>query len=138
MNLTDMCGLEVCSVSPEATVQEAALRMKEEEVGSLVVIQGERPAGFLTDRDLALRVLAEGRSPDTPVHEVMSQPVHTVPAEAGIVEPLQLMRDKQIRRLPLVDGEGKLCGILSLDDYMMLLGKAGSLAGDIVRSGSPS
>ncbi len=111
----------VYTVTPEATVWEAAELMRRRGVGDLVVVEDLKPVGILTDRDIVLRVTAAGLSPlDLPVRDVMSAQPVTVPREMEIGEGIALMARHGIRRLPIVDERGRLVSILTLDDILLL------------------
>lgn len=102
---------------------DAAELMRQLHVGSVVVVdEGGRPLGMLTDRDIVLRVVAEHRDPAaTPVASVMSSEVACVQIDDLIDEAAFKMRQKGVRRLPIVDAVGKVCGIVALDDLLVLL-----------------
>src|SRR5690242_5002182 len=109
--VADIMAREVETVSPTATVQEVAERMKAANIGSMPVCQDSRLIGTITDRDITIRVTAEGRDPQaTPVRDVMSQPVVTVHPQQELVEAEQLMHDHQVRRLPVVEQDHRLVG----------------------------
>ena len=112
--VADVMAREVETVGPSATVQEAAERMKAANVGSIPICQDSRLVGTLTDRDITVRVTAEGRDPQTtPVRDVMSQPVVTVHPQQDLVEAEQLMHDHQVRRLPVVEQDQRLVGYVT-------------------------
>lgn len=123
MNAGLMCSREVYLAESDEPVLEAARRMEEANVGTLIVLDSaKRPIGILTDRDLALRVLARGIDPkDTPVNRVMTKQPIVVDEQTPIEGVLALMRRHDIRRLPVVGLEGALLGIVSLDDVMDFL-----------------
>jgi len=121
MPVKDLIKRKVVVIEPEDTVRLAAKRMQDKLVGSLVVIEGERPVGIITDRDIALRVVGEGRSPETPVKEVMTKDPITIREDATFFELTKAFRDAAVRRLIVVDKEGKLVGLISIDDVMELL-----------------
>jgi len=104
------------SVDPEMSVVEVARIMLAEDVGSLPVVQGERLMGVITDRDIAVRVVAEGKDPtDLPVAGIASREIVTVSPDQPLDEALQVMASAQVRRLPVVD-DGRLVGILAQAD----------------------
>lgn len=106
------------------TAREAALRMRDHRVGCVVVIRGPRPIGILTDRDLALRVVAEGRDPDrTLVSEIVTHDAVTIERDATIETAARIMKDRGVRRLPIVDADGRVTGIVTADDLVILLSK---------------
>jgi CBS domain-containing protein len=97
--------------------------MREHNVGTVVIVEGKKPVGIVTDRDLAIALGAQEVAPRTSVAGVMTKPVRTIPDGAGIFAATQCMRDAGVRRLPIVDKDGHLVGIVSLDDLMGLLGR---------------
>lgn len=123
MTVGRICIREVDLAEPEETVQVAASRMNARKVGTLVVLDDEsHPIGLLTDRDLAVRVVGKGLNGfETFVQEVMSPLPDAVAEDAPIESALAQMRAKAIRRLPVVDSDGKLVGLISLDDILELL-----------------
>ena len=104
------------TVEPGTTAAEAARAMKTEDVGSLPIVEGDRLIGVVTDRDLALRILAEGRGGETTVGEIASKDVVTIDPQQSLEEAGRLMAEHQIRRLPVTEEDGKLVGILAQAD----------------------
>ncbi|MDF2750721.1 MAG: hypothetical protein K0T00_1897 [Gaiellaceae bacterium] len=119
------------TVEPGTSAQEAARKMKSEDVGSLPIVDGGRLVGMITDRDLALRLVAEGRSADTPVGEVGSRELVTIDPQQDLGEAARLMSEHQLRRLPVCEEDGKLVGILAQAD----VAQAGhdTLTGEVVQ-----
>jgi CBS domain-containing protein len=115
----DVMMPEVRSVTLDTSVQHAARLMREADVGSLPVLDGERVVGVVTDRDIALRVVADGKGPDTPVEEVASRDVVSVGPEQDLDEALRLMAEHQVRRLPVIEEDGRLVGIFAQADAAM-------------------
>jgi CBS domain-containing protein len=108
-------GVEV--IRPEDTLQEAARKMKSIDVGPLPVCDGERLVGMITDRDIIVRATAEGRDPKTtPVKEAMTPGIVYVFEDQDLEEAARLMKERQLRRLVVLDRNKKLVGILSLGD----------------------
>jgi len=106
----------------EDTVLVAAGRMRDHRVGCLVVVRDRRPIGILTDRDLVLRVVAEGRDPAAVrVSEVVTYEATTVRQTDGIETAIQRMRTHGVRRIPIVNDDGQLTGIVTADDIVSLL-----------------
>jgi CBS domain-containing protein len=104
------------TVSPEAPVKEAAKLMGSEDVGSLPVVEGEKLVGVLTDRDIALRVVGEGKDPgSTTVADIQSGDLVAVGPDQDLQEALDEMARHQVRRLPVVDG-GRLLGVVAQAD----------------------
>lgn len=135
MSLDRFCRKSIATVSPSQTVSDAAHKMRTQHVGSVVAAVDGRPVGILTDRDIVCRVLAEDRDPtNTPVQAVMTSSVAVVHNDDLIDEALLAMREKGVRRLPIVDGQGLLVGMVSLDDLMVLLSSEFNEAAHAVRS----
>lgn len=123
MTIGKICQREVDLAGRDETVQAAAQRMANRNVGSLLVLDADRrPIGIVTDRDLALRVVGQGRlAATTTVSEVMTPEPETVREDVPIERALARMRAASLRRLPVVDGEGRLAGVVTLDDVVELL-----------------
>jgi predicted transcriptional regulator len=121
MPVKDLIKRKVVVIEPDDTVKLAAKRMQDKLVGSLVVIEGDKPVGIITDRDIAIRVVGEGKSPETPVREVMTKDPITIKDDATFFELTKAFRDSAVRRLIVVDKNGKLVGLISVDDVMELL-----------------
>ena len=106
-----------CTIDAEKPVAYAAKMMKQENVGIAPIVEGDRLIGTLTDRDIAVRVVAEGKSPETTrVREVASAAPVTVDPEQDLDEALRLMATHQVRRLPVVEEDGRLVGIIAQAD----------------------
>src|SRR5437763_11627541 len=104
-------------IAPEASIYEAAEKMRHLDVGPLPVCDGERLVGMLTDRDITVRATAEGRDPKTTrVQEVMTPDVHYVYDDEDVQEAAQTMQQQQIRRVVVVNRDKRLVGIVSLGD----------------------
>ncbi len=104
------------TVERGTTAAEAARTMKSEDVGSLPILDGNRLVGVITDRDLTLRVLGEGRGGETTVGEIASTDVVTVDPQQSLEEAARLMAEHQLRRLPVCEEDGKLVGIVAQAD----------------------
>ena len=105
------------TISPDATVVDAAPIMRDDDVGLVPVVDGDRLVGTLTDRDVAIRVVAEGRdSNSTTVGEIASKDLVTIDPDQDLDEALRLMARHQVRRLPVVEEDGRLVGIVAQAD----------------------
>jgi CBS domain-containing protein len=104
-------------VTPETPVSEAARLMETDDIGSLPILDGEELAGMVTDRDIVIRAVAKGKDPKgMPVREVASRELVTVHADDDLSDALQLMASHQVRRLPVVDEDNRLVGIVAQAD----------------------
>ena len=118
-----------CAISPEASVMDAAQIMRECDIGDVVVLEGDWLFGILTDRDIVVRALAEGLEPDsTPVGEICSRELTTIEPTASVKQAVRLMREKAIRRLPVVDDSGHVIGIVSIGDVAVERDRRSALA----------
>ncbi|MEW6592142.1 MAG: CBS domain-containing protein [Candidatus Hadarchaeota archaeon] len=112
----DFMTKEVATVDINASILEAAKLMTRKEVGSLVVVRGEKPMGLITDRDILVRAVVEGLKLDTAtVEKIMSQPLLTVGPETPMLEVAKIMDEHSIRRVPVVE-EGHVVGIVTSSD----------------------
>jgi CBS domain-containing protein len=116
MKVSEVMTSDVQTVSPDQSAREAASFMLRAEAGSIPVTEGDRVIGMITDRDIAVRGVAEGRGPDTPVRELMSDGIICARQDDDIHEVALRMSKEQVRRLPVLDDNDKLCGIVSLGD----------------------
>ena len=116
-SVRDLMTDKVCSIDADKPVEYAAKMMKDEDVGLAPIVEGDRLVGTLTDRDIAIRVVAEGRDPkSTTVREVASSDLVTVDPQQDLDEALRLMAQHQVRRLPVVEEDGRLVGIVAQAD----------------------
>lgn len=140
MDIGCICQRRVDTARPEETAHAAAQRMATRSVGSLVVVDGrERPIGVLTDRDLALRVIAAGLDArTTAVRDVMTGHAETLGEDASMEDALAAMRAGGVRRLPVVGGDGSLVGVVSLDDVVAHLARNLAAAGSFLEQRTPA
>jgi CBS domain-containing protein len=107
---------DVCTIGPDQTIREAARTMAERDIGFIPVEENDRMVGMITDRDIAIRALAQGKGGDTPVRDVMSREVRYCYEDEKIEDVLANMGDLQVRRLPVVNRDKRLVGVISLSD----------------------
>jgi CBS domain-containing protein len=116
-SVRDLMSSNPRSVSSDASVVEAARTMRDEDVGLLPVVDGDRLSGTVTDRDITLRVVAEQKDPQSvQVREIASTNLVTVDPQQDLDEALRLMAKHQVRRLPVVEEDGRLVGIVAQAD----------------------
>jgi CBS domain-containing protein len=116
MKVSEVMTREVQTVRPDQRVQDAASFMLSADAGSIPVIDGDRLIGMITDRDIAVRGVAKGFGPETPVRELMTDEIICAREDDDVDDIASKMSEAQIRRLPVVDSEERLCGIVSLGD----------------------
>lgn len=138
MPVIDIARTSVVTAGPDASVTEVVRTMREESVGSIVVVEGDSPVGYVTDRDLAMAVLDESFDADgTPVREFLDEDPVTIDASAGVYELVELLSERGVRRVPVVD-EDELAGIVSLSDVVVLLGMELKHLATAIRVSSPA
>lgn len=115
MKVSDIMTSEVDTCMPNTTLQEAAAKMKEINVGSIPVVDNDKLVGIITDRDIVVRGIADNISLDTAVSEILSESTVTGSKDMSVEDAAELMADHQIRRLPIVEND-KVVGIVSLGD----------------------
>jgi CBS domain-containing protein len=117
-DLLDDKGYQLFSLSPDDTVYDAISLMAERSVGALLVLEGRKLVGILSERDYARKVILQGRrSQDTPVSDIMTTEVVCVSRDRTVEQCMALMTDKRIRHLPVVEG-GEVLGIISIGDVV--------------------
>jgi len=126
MSAGEYCNREVVVVLKSEPVSEAISLMRSHHVGDVVVVEttatGAKPVGILTDRDIVLEILAEGVDLGAvSIGDVMSYELVTVTEDTKLIDTIKLMRDKGVRRIPVVNQQGELQGLLSVDDILELL-----------------
>jgi CBS domain-containing protein len=116
MKVSEVMTRDVQTIRPDQPVQEAASFMLSNDAGSIPVTDGDRLIGMITDRDIAVRGIAKGYGPDTPVRELMTDDLVIVRIDDTVEDAASKMSDAQVRRLPVIDRDERLCGIVSLGD----------------------
>ena len=134
MNVNSCMSTDVRLASPHESIREAARTMKEIDAGILPVGENDRIVGMITDRDIAVRAVAEGKGPDTTVRDVMSPEVLYCYDDERLDDVARQMRELQVRRMPVLNRQKRLVGIISIGDLALTdddgTGRAsGALAG---------
>ena len=115
--ISELMSSNPCAIEADKPVAYAARMMKDEDVGLAPIVEGDRLVGTLTDRDIVTRVIAEGRDPQSvAVREVASTDLVTIDPQQDLGEALQLMARNQVRRLPVVEEDGRLVGVVAQAD----------------------
>jgi CBS domain-containing protein len=115
-SIQDVMTSNPTTITTSTTIRDAARQMKSEDVGSLPIVDGDQLVGVITDRDIAIRLVAEGKSPETTVGEIASKDVVCVDPQQSLEEAARLMAEHQVRRLPVCEEDGRLVGILAQAD----------------------
>lgn len=117
MDVRDLMTADPVCCDADTGLQDVAKMMVDNDCGAIPVIDDGRPVGIVTDRDIACRAVAEGKNPlEMTAGEIMSSPVEAVTEETSLEDLCELMEDEQIRRVVVVDDEGRVCGIVAQAD----------------------
>ncbi|MEO7864768.1 MAG: CBS domain-containing protein [Sphingomicrobium sp.] len=116
MNIRDVMTKSVETIGPDQTVEEAACFMLSADTGSIPVCDGDKLIGMITDRDIAVRGIAKGYGPDTCVRDLMTADIIAVRDDESVEDVAAKMSEAQVRRMPVIDSNDKLCGMVSLGD----------------------
>lgn len=116
MKVSEVMTTEVETVSADQTARQAASFMLRADAGSIPVCEGSKVIGMVTDRDIAVRGIAEGRGPDTPISELMSDGIVCAHEDDDVQAVARRMSEEQVRRMPVLDSDENLVGIVSLGD----------------------
>jgi CBS domain-containing protein len=109
----------VKTATRETTLRDVAAMMRDGDMGSVPVIDDGKLVGIVTDRDIVVRAVVEGKGPDTPVSEAMTTEIFSVKPDDFAFEAIRLMGDKQVRRIPVVNEDGSLAGIIAMADIAL-------------------
>jgi CBS domain-containing protein len=132
MQLREVMTRHIEEIRPDANLKEAAQKMRSMDIGALPVCENDRLVGMLTDRDIAIRAVAEGRDPmQTCVRDAMSAGTVFCYEDDDVSEAARIMEQKQIRRLPVFNRQGRAVGIVSLGDLATRIGND-HLSGDVL------
>jgi CBS domain-containing protein len=115
--LKDVMSRDVKMVTPETTIREAAQQMRDGDFGMLPVAENDRMIGAISDRDIAIRAIADDKGPTTAVREVMSEGICWAYEDDSVEQGATIMSERQVRRLPIVNRDKRLVGIVSLGDF---------------------
>ncbi|MGB6042716.1 MAG: CBS domain-containing protein [Pirellulales bacterium] len=123
MTLGELFRSDVVTVEPSVTIRDAVQKMKESNVGTVVVTEDRKAIGIMTDRDVALALATESVRPMTPVSEIMTRDILSIWEDQGVFSATQYFIDHGVRRLPIKNRDNELVGIVSADDLLVLLAK---------------
>ena len=115
--LRDLMSRNVNVINPETTIEEAAKKMRDGGFGMMPVGEDDRMIGTISDRDIAIRAVAEGKDPLTKVRDVMSEGVTWVYEDESVEDAAMIMSERQVRRLPVINRDKRLVGIVALGDF---------------------
>lgn len=119
MKCRDIMTANVTTALPTASLREVAKMMRQGDMGCVPVVENEKLIGIVTDRDIVIRAVAEGKSADAPLSEAMTTEIFSIGPDGYVFEAIRLMGDKQIRRVPVVNEDGSLAGIIAMADIAL-------------------
>ncbi|MFB6303509.1 MAG: CBS domain-containing protein [Haloferacaceae archaeon] len=137
MTISDIARRDVVSVRPGTGVEDIAEVLRTERVGSAVVVEDEEPVGIVTDRDIGIGIWDHEEPSAATAADLMTADPVTVELDEGIYDALELASEANVRRLPVVE-DGRLVGIVTLDDFVVLLSGEFEEVSDVVQAESPS
>ena len=119
MRCNEIMTRDVQTATRDTSVRDAAVMMRDGDMGSIPVVDGGKLVGIVTDRDMVVRVLASGKGADTPVSEAMTSELVTVRPDDYVFEAIRLMGERQVRRIPVIGENGELAGIIAIADVAL-------------------
>jgi CBS domain-containing protein len=119
MRCREIMTSDVRTATRDMTLQQVAVLLRDGDMGSMPVVEGGKLVGIVTDRDIVVRSIAEGKGADTPVSEAMTTEVFSVKPDDFAFEAIRIMGDRQVRRIPVVGENGELAGIIAMADVAL-------------------
>ncbi|WP_339105507.1 CBS domain-containing protein [Haloterrigena salinisoli] len=137
MSVGELGPNDVVTADPDTELETVAQRLASNNVGAAVVTEGEEPVGIVTDRDIALEVAQSDDVAATPAEDVMTAGLTTLREDADAIEVSRAIKEESARRFPVVDENGALAGIVTLDDLVATIGEQLNNVADTIESQSP-
>ncbi len=138
MSLKNLMQPQLVACGRNHTIKEAAQLMVDQNVGAVLIVEEEKPVGILTDRDLVVRCVVQGHDcAKTVVGDIMTQNPQSVKATDGIFDVIGTMQENKVRRIPVVDEEGKAIGLVSFGDIFQLLSQEMQAMGELLTPETP-
>lgn len=138
MPVSDVAREDVITATNDQSAGNLATVMREEAVGCVVIVDDDKPVGIVTDRDLVMEVLEPRHDPtEVTAGDVMTETPATLRLDHGVFEATEAMADASVRRMPVVDGNGDLAGIVALDDFVVLLARELDNLAGVIEAESP-
>ena len=122
-SVKDIMNPNVVSLGPDSSLKEASELMSQQKIGSIVIVDGDKPVGIITERDFATKIMLKPYSAETKVSEVMSSPVIHVSSDQSVADIIDIMANKDIRKVPVIDN-GKVLGIVTGTEFLRLFVQA--------------
>jgi CBS domain-containing protein len=119
MRASEIMTKNVRTAAPTATLREVAAMMRDGDMGAVPIVDNGKLIGIVTDRDIVVRAVSESKSTDSPISEAMTTELFTVSPDDFVFEAIRLMGDKQVRRIPVINTDGSLAGIIAMADVAL-------------------
>jgi CBS domain-containing protein len=119
LRCSEIMTKSVRTAAPDASLRDVAALMRDGDMGAVPIVDAGRLIGIITDRDIVVRAVSEGKNPDSPVSDAMTTQLWTVGSDDFVFEAVRLMGDKQVRRIPVVNSDGSLAGIIAMADVAL-------------------
>lgn len=119
MRVSEIMTKNVRTATRDTSLREVAAIMRDGDMGAVPIVDGSKLIGIVTDRDIVVRAVCEAKAADSPVGETMTSELFTVGPDDFVFEAVRLMGDKQVRRIPVVNNDGSLAGILAIADVAL-------------------
>lgn len=137
VTLQDILQEDVVTAEPDTPLPTIAAEMKTEDVGAVVIVEDDEPLGIVTDRKIALALGEMENLDEKTARDIMSDDMVAGPDNMSVYDAIKQLSDENIRRLPVIDEDGELVGIVTLDDIIVLLGKELQETAEIIKAQSP-
>ena len=119
MRVSEIMTKNVRTAAPSTSLREVSAIMRDGDFGAVPIVDGGKLIGIVTDRDIVIRAVSKGKSADSPVSETMTTELFTVTPDDFVFEAVRLMGDKQVRRMPVINNDGSLAGIIAMADVAL-------------------
>lgn len=138
MAIIDIARKNVVTMDVESTAKDVIEKMDEERIGSIIITKNNKLEGIVTDRDIAIEINRRNKTPgEIPIKKIMTEKPFTVRKDEGIFEVIRKTADEQVRRIPIVEENGDLAGIITIDDLLVLLATEFNSLSRVIQSESP-
>lgn len=137
MTISEIAQTDVVTADRDTSASDLASEMADSDVGSVLIVEESESVGIITDRQLALALTDGGDLSETTAGELMTEDPVTVSEDDGVFEVIQMFDEQNVRRLPVVDSDGQLSGIVSLDDAIVMLATEFGHVSDVIEAQSP-
>ncbi len=138
MAIIDIARKKVVTMDVESTAKDVIEKMDEERIGSVIITKNNKLEGIVTDRDIAIEINRRNKTPsEIPIKKIMTEKPFTVRKDEGVFEVIRKTADEQVRRVPIIEENGDIAGIITIDDLLVLLATEFNSLSRVIQSESP-